>query len=92
MPFQVHLDHWGGEEVNRNGDTEEALREGIRKIGSQTHRDYIAGVVTMLGCSGFLANDEAVNPSCLRYTRQLLQWLRRQHPDKLAFCNDHPDP
>ena len=92
MPFQVYLEHWGGEEVNRSGVTEEALREAIRKIDSQTHRDYSAGVVRNPGCSGFLANDEAVNPSYLRYTWQWLKWLGRQHSDKLACCNAHSDP
>ena len=42
-PRPALLALWGGVEVIRNGDTDEALREGIRKIDSQPHRDYIAG-------------------------------------------------
>ena len=92
MPFVVHLEHWGGKEVNRSGVTEDVLQDAIRQIDSQTNRDYIRGVASHPGCIGFLANDEAVQLSYMRYTRQLLQWLRRQHPDKLAFGNAHPDP
>ena len=92
MPFAVHLEHWGEAEVNRRDTTEETLRGAIGKIDSQEHRAYIEEVARNPGCIGFLANDEAVNPSYLRYTRQLLKWLRRQHPDKLALCNAHPDP
>ncbi len=92
MPFIVHLEHWGGEETNRKGTTEESLRKAIRGIDSPENRDYLRKVTSNPGCIGFLANDEAVQPSYLRYTRQLLKWLRRQHPDKLAFGNAHPDP
>ena len=92
MPFHVHLEHWGGEETNHRDTTEETLHDAFRSIRSDKNRDYIRGVVSNPGCIGFLVNDEAVNPSYLRYTRQLLKWLREQHPDKLAFGNAHPDP
>ena len=92
MPFHVHLEHWGGAETNRKDTSEESLREAIRGIDSADNRCYLQKVTSYPGCIGFLANDEAVQPSYLRYTRQLLNWLRRQHPDKLALCNAHPDP
>ena len=92
MPFFVHLEHWGGKLTNNSKATEGSLRTAVRAIDSKKNRDYIASVTKNPGCIGFLANDEAVNPFYLRYTRQLLKWLRRKHPDKLAFGNAHPDP
>ncbi len=92
IPFHVHLEHWGGDQVNKAGVTEDILSTAISKIDSPKNRAYIDRVTRHPDCLGFLANDEAVNPYYLRYTRQLLQWLRRRHPDKLAFGNAHPDP
>jgi len=92
MPFHIHLEHWGGDKVNRKGVTEDILSTAISKIDSPKNRAYIDRLTKHPECLGFLANDEAVNPFYLRYTRQLLQWLRRRHPDKLAFGNAHPDP
>jgi len=92
MPFIVHLEHWGEAQTNRKNTTEESLRQAIREINSEEHRNYIDSVTRHPGCIGFIANDEAVRPSYLRYTRQLLKWLRQQHPDKLALCNAHPNP
>ena len=92
MPFHVHLEHWGGDETNHPNATEDSLRDAFRNIRSDKNHDYLRSVASNPGCIGFLVNDEAVRPLYLRYTRQLLKWLRQQHPDKLALGNAHPDP
>ena len=90
LPWHLHLEHWGEEFANKPGDTNTTLVEGLKQLDSQANRDRLHKMLKNPGCIGIMVNDEAVRPSYLRYTRQLLKWLRQQYPDAIAYCNAHP--
>ena len=90
LPFHLHLEHWGGEATNRPDSNGETLGQGLRELDSEQNRARLAKHLAHPGCIGILANDEAVRPTYLRYTRHLLKWLRAQHPEALVYSNAHP--
>ena len=91
MPYHAHIEHWGEKETNKRNCDEQTLREALSKVDTEKKRAYIRNLIKNPGCIGFIANDEAVNVSYLRYTGQLLKWLRKQHPGALAYGNLHPE-
>ena len=90
LPWHLHLEHWGEEFSNKQGTTNTTLVEGLKQLDSQANRDRLHKMLKNPGCIGIMVNDEAAKPSYLRYTRQLLKWLRQQYPDAIAYCNAHP--
>lgn len=90
LPWHLHLEHWGEEYANRPNSTEQTLREGLQQLDSKENRARLHKSLANSGCIGIMVNDEALKPLYLRYTRHLLQWLRRQHPDAIAYGNMHP--
>lgn len=90
LPYHVHLEKWGDAQANSKNANEQTLREALMLLDSEENRAYIRNLTRNPGCVGFLANDEPVYPTYLRYTRHLLKWLREQYPDALAYSNAHP--
>jgi hypothetical protein len=90
LPWHLHLEHWGEEYANRPNSTEQTLREGLQKLDSEENRARLHKLLENFGCIGIMVNDEALKPLYLRYTRRLLQWVREQHPDAIAYGNMHP--
>ena len=90
IPWHLHLEHWGEEYANRPDTSEQTLRNGLQQLDSEENRARLHKSLANSGCIGIMVNDEAVKPFYLRYTRHLLRWLRRQHPDAIVYGNMHP--
>ncbi len=95
VPFHVHLEKWGEAVDKRWGQTvgaesENNLREALKDFESQEKRAIIEKIIAHSGCVGFMVNDEVSHPQRLRYTRHMLKWLRKLHPDAIAYSNMHP--
>jgi len=91
MPFHVNLSKWGDELTDRADSNEQTLRQAIRQLDSEENRAYLQGLLKNPGCIGFLVNDEPVRNTYLRYTRQVIKWLRQQHPEAIVYSNAHPE-
>ena len=88
LPYHVQLGEWGGKTWS---SVAIKLREALGEIDSEKNRAYIRKLIDNPGCIGITCNDEVSKPTALRYTRHLLKWLRKQHPDALVYSNAHPD-
>ena len=91
LPYHLYLDHWGDEQTNREGASEQSLREALGELDSEENRAYIRNLISNPGCIGWLVNDEPVVSTYMRYTRHMLKWLRQLHPEALAYCNARPE-
>ena len=90
LPYHVNLEKWGAELAGGPDSTEETLGAALKTLDSEENRATIAKLIENPGCIGFMVNDEIARPTHLRYTRHLLKWLRRLHPDAIAYSNAHP--
>ena len=90
LPYHVQLGKWGDKKTNTRDANEKTLGEALGEIDSEKNRAYIRKLIDNPGCIGITCNDEVSKPTALRYTRHLLKWLRKQHPDALVYSNAHP--